>query len=238
MAGALGRPRREPFRDSRKTRRSLLPASRFLAPPLGAGVDPFMIHLFAALVEKERALTSQRTKAALSAAGARGQKLGNPKYRGGPRSRRSGSQGQCGPSCSEHPPDHRGNPEKRRDVPPRHCRRPQCARHFDAAAQAMGGGERQKCIGASLVERLQCADSGSWPNGRNGRDSRRTRVAREGLWAAHHQPVRGPSGWRFPDRRIDGLADASSRPRHLRPLREDLPAEPAPLPLAQVQGTA
>ena len=50
----------------------------FIVAELGPDVDPFMIHLFAALAEKERALISQRTKAALGAAKARGQKLGNP----------------------------------------------------------------------------------------------------------------------------------------------------------------
>jgi DNA invertase Pin-like site-specific DNA recombinase len=55
----------------------------FIVAELGADVDPFMIHLFAALAEKERALISQRTKAALSAAKARGQKLGNPKIAAG-----------------------------------------------------------------------------------------------------------------------------------------------------------
>jgi DNA invertase Pin-like site-specific DNA recombinase len=41
---------------------------------LGADTDPFVLHLFAALAEKERALISQRTKAGL----ARGIRLGNP----------------------------------------------------------------------------------------------------------------------------------------------------------------
>ena len=51
----------------------------FLVAELGADADPFMLHLFAALAEKERALISQRTKAALAAAKARGQALGNPR---------------------------------------------------------------------------------------------------------------------------------------------------------------
>jgi DNA invertase Pin-like site-specific DNA recombinase len=44
-------------------------------------VGPFILHLFAALAEKERALISRRTKAALAAAKARGVTLGNPKAR-------------------------------------------------------------------------------------------------------------------------------------------------------------
>ena len=37
-----------------------------------------MLHLFAALAEKERAMISSRTRVALEAAKAKGQKLGNP----------------------------------------------------------------------------------------------------------------------------------------------------------------
>jgi DNA invertase Pin-like site-specific DNA recombinase len=46
---------------------------------LGPDVDPFVLHLFAALAEKERALISTRTRQALAAAKARGVALGNPK---------------------------------------------------------------------------------------------------------------------------------------------------------------
>jgi DNA invertase Pin-like site-specific DNA recombinase len=51
----------------------------FIVSELGADVDPFMLHIYAALAEKERALISSRTKAALAAAKVRGQVLGNPK---------------------------------------------------------------------------------------------------------------------------------------------------------------
>ncbi len=50
----------------------------FLVAELGPDVDPFVLHLYAALAEKERRLISQRTKAALKAAKARGVRLGNP----------------------------------------------------------------------------------------------------------------------------------------------------------------
>ncbi len=51
----------------------------FVVAELGPDVDPFILHLFAALAEKERKLISTRTKAALAAAKAAGKTLGSPK---------------------------------------------------------------------------------------------------------------------------------------------------------------
>lgn len=48
----------------------------FIVAELGADADPFMLHIYAALAEKERALISQRTKDALAAAKRRGVELG------------------------------------------------------------------------------------------------------------------------------------------------------------------
>ena len=50
----------------------------FLVAELGPDVDPFVLHLYAALAGKERALIAGRTKSALAAAKAKGVKLGNP----------------------------------------------------------------------------------------------------------------------------------------------------------------
>ncbi|MCK1517565.1 recombinase family protein [Bradyrhizobium sp. 190] len=49
----------------------------FIVAELGRDADPFMLHLYAALAEKERRLISERTKAALMAKKAAGAALGN-----------------------------------------------------------------------------------------------------------------------------------------------------------------
>jgi DNA invertase Pin-like site-specific DNA recombinase len=51
----------------------------FIVAELGADADPFMLHLYAALAEKERRLISDRTRAALSSRKTQGAKLGNPR---------------------------------------------------------------------------------------------------------------------------------------------------------------
>ena len=50
----------------------------FIVAELGADADPFMLHLYAALAEKERRLISERTRAALAQRKAKGARLGNP----------------------------------------------------------------------------------------------------------------------------------------------------------------
>ncbi|MBR0848804.1 recombinase family protein [Bradyrhizobium diazoefficiens] len=51
----------------------------FIVTALGRDVDPFMLHIYAAVAEKERRMISERTKAALAEAKQRGKQLGNPK---------------------------------------------------------------------------------------------------------------------------------------------------------------
>jgi DNA invertase Pin-like site-specific DNA recombinase len=50
----------------------------FVVAELGADADPFMLHLYAALAEKERRQISERTKSALASRKLQGTKLGNP----------------------------------------------------------------------------------------------------------------------------------------------------------------
>ena len=49
----------------------------FLVAELGADVDPFMLHIYAALAEKERRMISERTRAALAVRKGQGARLGN-----------------------------------------------------------------------------------------------------------------------------------------------------------------
>ena len=51
----------------------------FIVASLGAGHDPFMLHIYAAMAEQERAVISARTKAALAVLKASGARLGNRK---------------------------------------------------------------------------------------------------------------------------------------------------------------
>ena len=50
----------------------------FIVAELGPDADPFMLHLYAALAEKERRLIAERTRSALAAKKASGARLGNP----------------------------------------------------------------------------------------------------------------------------------------------------------------
>lgn len=50
----------------------------FIVAELGMSAAPFMLHIYAALAEQERLMISERTKAGLAAAKAKGTRLGNP----------------------------------------------------------------------------------------------------------------------------------------------------------------
>jgi DNA invertase Pin-like site-specific DNA recombinase len=52
---------------------------QLIVAELGPDVDPFILHLFAALAEKERAMIATRTRDALARAKSRGVQLGGPK---------------------------------------------------------------------------------------------------------------------------------------------------------------
>lgn len=50
---------------------------KFLVCELGIDIDPFTLHIFSAVAERERTLIAERTRAALRAKAARGEALGN-----------------------------------------------------------------------------------------------------------------------------------------------------------------
>jgi hypothetical protein len=66
-----------PPRIDRHRAKSAAQRVSFIVAELGRDADPFMLHLYAALAEKERRLISERTKAALAAKKSAGAVLGN-----------------------------------------------------------------------------------------------------------------------------------------------------------------
>ena len=54
----------------------------FIVTELGVDTDPFLLHLYAALAEKERKLISERTRAAMKATKRRGVAIGGLRSKG------------------------------------------------------------------------------------------------------------------------------------------------------------
>ena len=101
----------------------------FLVAELGPDVDPFVLHLFAALAEKERALISTRTRQALSAAKARGVTLGNPRLHAARKSRRRCGEGGSGQVRGQRASDHPRGTEGGRTDPEGDCGSTQRSRY-------------------------------------------------------------------------------------------------------------
>lgn len=105
----------------------------------GLDADPFLLHLYAALAEKERAVISERTKAALASAKARGVVLGNrtnlevAQAKGG-----WGQPGHCKALCRAPAPDV-GTDARRGAELPGDCTAIECAGHQDGARWDLAG---------------------------------------------------------------------------------------------------
>ena len=102
-----------------------LMAPPFIVAELGADADPFMLHLYAALAEKERRLISERTRAALFSRKATGTKLGNPTNSAEAAAMGRQISVRCGPVCRIDAADRAVDPALGGDKSSRHCHRTQ-----------------------------------------------------------------------------------------------------------------
>ncbi len=111
----------------------------FVVAELGADVDPFMLHIYAALAEKERRMISERTRAALAVRKGQGALLGNrinltQAGAAGAAHTRRGRPTLRG----ERRADHQADPEQRRCQPARRGRGPERPRRADGPRRAVG----------------------------------------------------------------------------------------------------
>jgi hypothetical protein len=117
----------------------------FIVAELGAGVDPFMLHIYTALAEKERALISERTKAALKAAKADGMRLGNPRLSEAQARGHGLDQGGSRSVRGQYAPGHPRNSKRGSD---------QCycgAAEIQRIAENAPGGLVNRCPGAPVI---------------------------------------------------------------------------------------
>jgi DNA invertase Pin-like site-specific DNA recombinase len=115
----------------------------FIVAELGADADPFMLHLYAALAEKEWRQISERTRAALAARKERGTKLGNPRNAGDAAAAGRQAQSDCGRAVrGDGAANCRIAANGRPHELSRHCCGAQWTRRADSAGRTLAGVER------------------------------------------------------------------------------------------------
>jgi DNA invertase Pin-like site-specific DNA recombinase len=95
------------------------------------------VHILAAVAEHEREMISERTRAALRAAKARGTRLGNPTAGQGCQARHGRSEGECEAVRGQCAADYRGDRAGRHHQSQCHCRKAQRAQRANGARWQM-----------------------------------------------------------------------------------------------------
>ena len=115
-----------------------------------ANIDPFMLHIYAALAQKERALISERTKAALGRKGS-GDGFGQPSAIGSCRTRNGRWKEPRRSVCCKSAAAGSRNPKSRGEQLERHSRRIEQAGYSDCPRQGMDSYAGRPCSPAGNI---------------------------------------------------------------------------------------
>ena len=122
----------------------------FIVAELGANIDPFMLHIYAALAQKERALISERTKVALGRKGS-GDGFGQPSAIGSCRTRNGRWKEPRRSVCCKSAAAGSRNPKSRGEQLERHSRRIEQAGYSDCPRQGMDSCAGRPCSPAGNI---------------------------------------------------------------------------------------